>query len=85
MGTAKPRATLDKDHWELYDTSTDFSLANDLAAKNPAKLKEMQALFMKEAVKYNVLPIDDRGVERFDAFPRRPARPHGWPHLAHGL
>ena len=47
--------------WELYDTRTDFSLANDLAAKNPAKLKEMQDLFLKEAVKYHVLPIDDRG------------------------
>lgn len=63
---AKPRATLDKDVWELYDTRKDFSLADDLAAKNPAKLKEMQGLFMKEAVKYNVLPIDDRTVERFD-------------------
>ena len=57
----KPRATLENDKWELYDTRTDFSLANDLAAKNPEKLKEMQELFMKEAVKYSVLPIDDRG------------------------
>jgi arylsulfatase A-like enzyme len=63
---AKPRAALDKDHWELFDTSKDFSLTNDLAPKNPAKLKEMQALFMSEALKYGVLPIDDRGVERFD-------------------
>ena len=55
------------DTWELYDTRTDFSLANDLAAKNPAKLKELQDLFMKEAVKYHVLPIDDRGVERVNA------------------
>jgi arylsulfatase A-like enzyme len=61
---AKPRATLDKDVWELYDTRTDFSLAKDLAAKNPAKLKEMQDLFMKEAEKYYVLPIDDRSLER---------------------
>ena len=53
--------------WELYDTRTDFSLANDLAAKNPGKLKEMQALFMKEAVKYHVLPIDDRSIERLNA------------------
>ena len=63
---AKPRAALDKDHWELFDTRTDFSLANELGAKDPAKLKEMQALFMTEAAKYNVLPIDDRGAERFD-------------------
>jgi arylsulfatase A-like enzyme len=64
---AKPRAALLDDKWELYDTRTDFSLANDLAAANPAKLKEMQDLFMKEAVKYRVLPIDDRTVERADA------------------
>jgi arylsulfatase len=63
----KPRAALLEDRWELYDTRTDFSLASDLAAQNPAKLKELQDLFMKEAVKYNVLPIDDRTVERLDA------------------
>jgi arylsulfatase A-like enzyme len=62
----KPRASLDQDRWELYDTSRDFSLANDLAAANPNKLKEMQGLFLKEAVKYNVLPIDDRSTERLD-------------------
>jgi len=60
----KPRATLDNDTWELYETTNDFSLANDLARQNPDKLKEMQALFLKEAEKYRVLPIDDRGVER---------------------
>jgi arylsulfatase A-like enzyme len=63
----KPRTTLEKDVWELYDTRTDFSLANDLAAKNPEKLKEMQDLFMKEAVKYSVLPLDDRTLERLNA------------------
>jgi len=63
----KPRATLENDTWELYDTRADFSLANDLAKKNPEKLKEMQELFMKEAVKYNVLPIDDRSLERLNA------------------
>jgi len=60
----KPRATLESDTWELYDTRTDFSLANDLAKRNPEKLKEMQDLFMKEAEKYCVLPIDDRSIER---------------------
>jgi hypothetical protein len=63
----KPRAALDADTWELYDTTTDFSLAHDLAKQNPAKLQQMQALFMKEAEKYHVLPIDDRGVERMNA------------------
>jgi arylsulfatase len=60
----KPRATLEGDTWELYDTRADFSLANDLAKQNPAKLKEMQDRFMKEAEKYTVLPIDDRSIER---------------------
>jgi len=63
----KTRATLQDDTWELYDTRADFSLVNDLATRNPAKLKEMQDLFMKEGVKYHVLPIDDRGNERLNA------------------
>lgn len=62
----KPRTTLENDKWELYDTRNDFSLANDLAAKNPEKLKEMQEIFMKEAIKYSVLPIDDRSIERLN-------------------
>jgi arylsulfatase len=64
---AQPRATFENDKWELYDTRQDFSLANDLAAKNPEKLKEMQALFLEEAVKYSVLPLDDRTLERLNA------------------
>jgi arylsulfatase len=60
----KPRHTLQTDVWELYDVRADFSLANNLAASNPQKLAEMQALFMKEAEKYHVLPIDDRMFER---------------------
>jgi arylsulfatase len=63
----KVRAPFEQDTWELYDTREDFSLANDLAAKNPEKLKEMQDLFLKEAVKYRVLPLDDRLTERFIA------------------
>lgn len=62
-----PRRPLADDKWELYDTRTDFSLTNDLSAKNPAKLKELQDLFLKEAVKYNVLPLDDRTIERTNA------------------
>jgi arylsulfatase A-like enzyme len=64
---SKVRATLLEDKWELYDTRADFSLANDIAAQNPAKLKELQELFMKEVVKYRVLPIDDRLLERLNA------------------
>jgi arylsulfatase A-like enzyme len=63
----KPRATLQNDKWELYDTRNDFSLANDLAASNPAKLKELEDLFMQEAIRYRVLPMDDRTIERFNA------------------
>ena len=64
---AKPRRPLqDNSAWELYDTRTDFSLANDLVAKNPKKLAELQALFLEEAAKYGVLPMDDRVFERLD-------------------
>jgi len=63
----KPLQTLDKDPWELYNSNEDFSLSNNVAAQNPDKLKELQALFMTEAEKYHVLPIDDRLLERTDA------------------
>lgn len=62
-----PNPPLSKDVWELYHVAEDFSEAHDLAAKNPAKLKELQDLFMKEAAKNQVLPIDDRRSERFIA------------------
>ena len=55
------------DTWELYDTNTDWSQAHDLAAEVPEKLEELKALFMEEARKYNVLPLDDRRVERFNS------------------
>ena len=63
--TAKLPA-LNDDVWELYNVNEDFSQANDLAQKYPEKLKELQALFLKEAARNNVLPIDDRRVERFN-------------------
>jgi arylsulfatase A-like enzyme len=63
----KPRHTLLEDKWELYHVAEDFSSANDLAAKNPAKLKELQDLFLKEAIKNQVLPLDDRTLERMNA------------------
>jgi arylsulfatase A-like enzyme len=61
------RRPLLEDKWELYHVDEDFSSANDLSAKNPEKLKELQDIFMKEAVKYQVLPIDDRTLERLNA------------------
>jgi arylsulfatase len=56
---------LDDDTWELYDTTTDWSQAHNLAAEHPQKLFELQRLFLIEAVKYGALPLDDRRVERF--------------------
>jgi hypothetical protein len=50
--------------WELYDLTKDFSQDNNLATKNPDKLKEMQALFLTEAAKYQVLPLDNSGFVR---------------------
>ncbi len=57
---------LTTDVWDLYVVRSDFSLTKNLAAQQPAKLKELQALFMKEAEKYHVLPIDDRTIERMN-------------------
>src|SRR5271170_7362798 len=50
--------------WELYKISEDYSQANDLAAKMPEKLKEMQALFDQEAKKYHVYPLDNAAFQR---------------------
>jgi arylsulfatase len=55
------------DVWELYDTSTDWSQSHDLAAEMPEKVAELKQLFLEEARKYGVLPLDDRRVERFNA------------------
>jgi arylsulfatase A-like enzyme len=57
---------LDDDVWELYDGNTDFSQAHNLAGDNPEMLAKLQRLWLIEATKYNVLPIDDRGAERLN-------------------
>ncbi len=62
----------EQDKWELYNLDEDFSEANDLAAKNPEKLKQLQAIFDEEAKKFNVLPLDDRFAERASN-PNRPS------------
>ena len=62
-----PLPPVKDDVWELYKVDDDFSQADNLAAKNPAKLKELQAVFEKEAIRNHVFPIDDRRVERFVA------------------
>ena len=53
-------------NWELYNVANDFSEANDLAAKEPKKLRELQDLFWVEAARYNVLPLDNSKINRFD-------------------
>jgi arylsulfatase len=58
---------LDDDIWELYDGANDWSQAHDLAAEQPDRLAKLQRLWLIEAVKYNVLPIDDRRFERLNA------------------
>jgi arylsulfatase len=65
MGTDLP--SFDDDVWELYDTNTDWSQAHDLAAEMPEKLEELKQLWLEEAKKYNVLPLDDRRAERLNA------------------
>jgi arylsulfatase len=62
-----PLPPLRNDVWELYNVNEDFSQANNLAASNPEKLKELQALFVTEATRNRVFPIDDRRSERFNA------------------
>src|SRR5262249_27069111 len=55
----------DADVWELYGPD-DWTQARNLASQMPDKLAELQRLFLIEATKYNVLPLDDRRVERFN-------------------
>jgi arylsulfatase A-like enzyme len=56
----------DDDVWELYDGNSDWTQSNDLSKENPDKLHELQRLWLIEAVKYNVLPLDDRQIERIN-------------------
>jgi arylsulfatase len=68
----------DDDLWELYDTNTDWSQAHDLAKEMPDKLHNLQRLWLIEATKYNVIPLDDRMSERMN--PDMAGRPQ----LVHG-
>jgi arylsulfatase len=65
VGGAMP--ALEDDVGELYDTNVDWTQSSDLSAEMPDKLHELQRLWLIEAVKFNVLPIDDRSGERFNA------------------
>ncbi len=67
----------DDDVWELYGPD-DWTQAHDLATENPDKLAELQRLWLIEAVKYNVVPLDDRGFERINPdIAGRPQLDHG--------
>ncbi|HEY5699563.1 MAG TPA: arylsulfatase [Acidimicrobiales bacterium] len=80
-----PMPGFDDDSWELYDTNTDWTQAHDLSAEHPDKLHELQRLFLIEATKYNVLPLDDRRVERFNSdLAGRPTLVHGTSQLLYG-
>jgi arylsulfatase len=57
----------DDDNWELYDTNKDWSQANNLAEQMPEKLHELQRLWLIEAVRYNVLPLDDNLAARLNS------------------
>ncbi len=68
----------DDDVWELYDGNTDYSQANDLVGDHPDMLAALQRLWLIEATKYNVLPIDDRTAERLEpSSAGRPTLVHG--------
>jgi hypothetical protein len=68
----------DDDIWELYDGSTDWTQAHDLAQAQPAMLAKLQRLWLIEATKYNAIPLDDRQTERIDpAMAGRPSLIHG--------
>jgi arylsulfatase A-like enzyme len=68
----------DDDVWELYDGSSDYSQAHNRAADRPEMLAKLQRLWLIEATKYNVLPIDDRGAERLEpSIAGRPTLIHG--------
>lgn len=71
-------AAFDDDVWELYDGSTDFSQTHDLVAEHPDMLATLQRLWLIEATKYGVLPLDDRTGERLDpSMAGRPTLIHG--------
>lgn len=61
-----PKPQFDDDVWELYDTTKDWSQSKDLSKENPKKLFELQRLWIIEATRYKVLPLDDRMLEKMN-------------------
>ena len=64
MGMGKLPDVVNGYKWELYNIAEDYSQYNDLARKMPDKLRNMQELFLVEASKYNVLPLDNDVLQR---------------------
>lgn len=64
MGSVKLPEVVNGYKWELYNIAEDYSESNDLAASNPSKLRELQELFLVEATKYNVFPLDNLVLTR---------------------
>jgi len=64
MGLAKMPDVINGYKWELYNIAEDYSEANDLAAKMPDKLRQLQEIFLMEATKYNVFPLDNTVIQR---------------------
>jgi arylsulfatase len=79
LGTATPPDVITGYQWELYNLKDDVTEANDLAAKMPDKLKELQDVFYAEAKKYNVLPLDNSTLARF--LTQRPSATAGRTHF----
>ncbi len=76
----------DEDVWELYDGLNDWSQAHDLSAEMPDRLHELQRLWLIEATKYNVIPLDDRSGERVNPdIAGRPTLIHGNSQVLYGL
>jgi arylsulfatase len=70
ISVTKPLDVIKDFEWELYNIAEDFSQSEDLAAKYPQRLAELQLIFYGEAAKYNVLPLDNSKVPRLDVTKR---------------
>ena len=74
-GDLKLRSQINGYRWELYNIAEDYSEYNDLAAKMPDKLRELQELFLVEAQKFNVFPLENSIIRR--VFTPRPSATAG--------
>ena len=86
MTSGKTLEMMEASKWELYHVENDFSQADDLAAKEPEKLKALQAKLLEEAKKYNVFPLDPRFSERMDPKLRESGTPpRSWTYFGNNV